>query len=68
MKLHDVVQLTEDIPELHLKTGDKGTIVYVYGPNDFEVEFSQVIDSTTNQPVNHGCTWVSGSKLELANS
>ena len=39
-KLLDCVTLLEDLPEFELQTGDIGTIVEVYSPNDFEVEFS----------------------------
>lgn len=40
-KLLDVVALTEDIPELHLRRGQVGTIVEVFEDGEaFEVEFS----------------------------
>ena len=43
-KLLDVIALTEDIPEHHLRRGQVGTIVEVFeGGKAFEVEFS---DST----------------------
>ncbi len=36
----DKVVLTNDIKEVHLKEGDSGTIVHVYGKGDgYEVEF-----------------------------
>jgi hypothetical protein len=35
----DVVALTEDIPSEHLLRGQVGTVVHVYSPTDFEVEF-----------------------------
>ena len=40
MKLLDVVALLEDIPQLNLYRGQVGTIVEVYEPEVFEVEFS----------------------------
>ena len=40
MKLLDVVALLEDLPELNLYRGQVGTIVEVYEPGIFEVEFS----------------------------
>ena len=40
MKLLDVVALLEDLPQLKLYRGQVGTIVEVYEPNVFEVEFS----------------------------
>jgi|HubBroStandDraft_1064217.scaffolds.fasta_scaffold922995_2 hypothetical protein len=36
----DVVALTEDIPSEGLLRGQVGTIVHVYSPTDFEVEFA----------------------------
>jgi hypothetical protein len=39
-KLLDCVTLRYDLPEFDLKAGDVGTIVEVYSPNSFEVEFS----------------------------
>ena len=38
--LLDCVTLIEDLPEFDLKAGDIGTIVEVYSPTMFEVEFS----------------------------
>lgn len=39
-KLFDVIALTEDIPEHHLRRGQVGTIVEVFeGSEAFEVEF-----------------------------
>lgn len=36
----DVVALTRDLTEYHLKSGDTGTIVHVYGDGQsYEVEF-----------------------------
>ena len=40
MKLLDVVVLLEDLLELNLYRGQVGTIVEVYEPGIFEVEFS----------------------------
>lgn len=40
MKLLDVIALIEDLPELGLYRGQVGTIVEVYEPETFEVEFS----------------------------
>ena len=37
---HDVVALTEDLPSERLVRGQVGTVVHVYGPDDFEVEFA----------------------------
>jgi len=42
MKLLDVVALLEDIPNCHLHRGQVGTIVEVYEPQVFEVEFSDL--------------------------
>jgi hypothetical protein len=39
MKLLDVVALIQDLPTLSLCKGQVGTIVEVYEPNVFEVEF-----------------------------
>ena len=40
-KLLDVIALTEDIPEHHLRRGQVGTIVEVFeGGKAFEVDFS----------------------------
>jgi hypothetical protein len=39
MKLLDVVALTKDLPEQNLYKGQVGTIVEVYDPETFEVEF-----------------------------
>jgi uncharacterized protein DUF4926 len=35
----DVVALTEDIPAKNLLRGQVGTVVHVYSPGAFEVEF-----------------------------
>lgn len=38
--IHAQVALTEDIPEVGLVRGQIGTVVHVYEPGVFEVEFS----------------------------
>ncbi len=40
IKLLDVVAVTEDLPEVGLFRGQVGTVVEVYDPGEFEVEFS----------------------------
>ena len=35
----EVIALTRDIPEHDLRVGERGTIVMVYEPTAFEVEF-----------------------------
>lgn len=42
LKLLDVIALIEDLPELRLHRGQVGTIVEVYEPEVFEVEFSDL--------------------------
>ncbi len=42
MKLLDVVAILEDLPENKLYRGQVGTIVEVYDPGVFEVEFSDL--------------------------
>jgi hypothetical protein len=42
MKLLDLVALLEDVPNCQLYRGQVGTIVEVYEPNVFEVEFSDL--------------------------
>jgi Domain of unknown function (DUF4926) len=39
MKLLDIVALTQDLPDRQLYKGQVGTIVEVYAPEAFEVEF-----------------------------
>jgi Domain of unknown function (DUF4926) len=39
MKLLDIVALLQDLPELGLIRGQVGTIVEIYEPDVFEVEF-----------------------------
>jgi hypothetical protein len=36
---YDLVTLTKDIPELDLKKGEIGTVVMIFAPDVFEVEF-----------------------------
>jgi hypothetical protein len=40
IKHYDVVALTEDLPEEHLRRGQVGTVIEIYAPDAFEVEFS----------------------------
>ena len=40
MNMHDVVALLEDIPEKNLRRGEVGTIVEVWKPGVYEIEFS----------------------------
>ena len=40
IKLLDVVALTENLPDKNLFRGQVGTVVEVYSPDAFEVEFS----------------------------
>ena len=42
MKLLDVVILTKDLPKLSLRKGQVGTVVEVYSPTDYEVEFADL--------------------------
>ena len=42
IKLLDVVALTVDLPEDGLLRGQVGTVVEVYTPDAFEVEFSDI--------------------------
>ena len=35
----DTVVLAKDLPEAGLKAGDVGTVVHIYKPDTFEVEF-----------------------------
>jgi hypothetical protein len=46
LQLLDVVALTTDRPDLGLYRGQVGTIVEVYEPGVFEVEFSDVKGQT----------------------
>lgn len=46
MKLLDVVALTQDFPDLDLNKGQVGTIVEVYEPTVFEVEFVDLSGKT----------------------
>jgi hypothetical protein len=42
VKLLDVVVLIKDMPELNLHKGQVGTVVEVYEPDEFEVEFADL--------------------------
>ncbi|MDD4890934.1 MAG: DUF4926 domain-containing protein [Phycisphaerae bacterium] len=42
----DVVALTVDLPEEHLRRGDLGTVVLVHGENGYEVEFVTLTGET----------------------
>jgi Domain of unknown function (DUF4926) len=42
LKLLDVVALVENLPDLGLYRGQVGTIVEVYEPEVFEIEFSDL--------------------------
>jgi Domain of unknown function (DUF4926) len=42
MKLLDTVALLDDLPELGLHRGQVGTIVEVYEPRAFEIEFVDI--------------------------
>ena len=46
LQLLDVVALIENLPELGLYRGQVGTIVEVYEPGVFEVEFSDMQGQT----------------------
>ena len=46
MNLFDSVALVKDIPELQLYKGQVGTIVEVYEPNAFEIEFCDLNGQT----------------------
>ena len=46
MKLFDTVALIEDMPTLKLYRGQVGTIVEVYEPDVFEVEFCDLKGQT----------------------
>lgn len=42
MKTLEVVALTADVPEKHLRRGQVGTIVEIHAPGVVEVEFSDL--------------------------
>jgi hypothetical protein len=46
MKTLDVVALTTDVPEKHLRRGQVGTIVEILAPDVVEVEFSDLDGNT----------------------
>jgi Domain of unknown function (DUF4926) len=58
-KIHelDVVALTVDLPEANLVRGQVGTVVFVYTPDAFEVEF---VDDDGHT---YGLTTLTGSQL-----
>ncbi len=53
----DVVALTVDLPQLKLIRGQVGTVVFVYAPDAFEVEFVDDDGRT------YGLTTLNGSQL-----
>jgi hypothetical protein len=53
----DVVALTVDLPELKLVRGQVGTVVFVYPPDAFEVEF---VDDSGHT---YGLATLNGSQL-----
>lgn len=46
LKLHDVVALLDPIPEQGLRRGQLGTIIDVYEPGVYEVEFADTQGQT----------------------
>lgn len=46
MKLYDVVALLEDLPELHLRRGQVGTLVETWEQDVYEVEFADTHGTT----------------------
>ena len=46
LKFHDVVALMEDRPEEGLRRGQIGTVIDVYEPGVFEVEFADTQGQT----------------------
>jgi hypothetical protein len=46
MKLLDVVALTENLPDFNFHKGQVGTIIEVYEPDVFEVEFVDIQGKT----------------------
>jgi hypothetical protein len=40
LRFHAIVALTEDLPERRLLRGQVGTVVELFGPGVYEVEFS----------------------------
>lgn len=56
LKEHERAVLTVDLPEHHLKAGDVGTVVYIYGDHKaYELEFftlnGQTLDVITVEAV-----------------
>ena len=46
-ELHECVALQRDLPDRHLKAGDLGAVVHVYGEDAYEVEFVNASGGTT---------------------
>jgi len=46
MKTLEVVALTKDVPEKHLRRGQVGTVVEILAPNVVEVEFADLEGNT----------------------
>lgn len=46
MKTLEVVALTNDVPEKHLRRGQVGTVVEILAPNVVEVEFADLDGNT----------------------
>ncbi|BAC91935.1 DUF4926 domain-containing protein [Gloeobacter violaceus] len=51
IQLLDVVRLRVDLPVEHLAAGTKGTVVEVFSPDDFLVEFADGDGRTLAMPV-----------------
>ncbi len=48
IKEHDIVVLTEDVPEEGLTAGDVGTVVHIHNQGEgYEVEFMTLAGQTT---------------------
>lgn len=69
MPMLDVVQLTEDVPDLGLSAGQTGTIVEVFTLEDFLVEFSDARGQTLSLPVLHAAqlkvVWSAATQASL---
>jgi len=46
IKEHDIVVLTEDVPEEGLTAGDVGTVVHIHNGEGYEVEFMTLTGQT----------------------
>lgn len=53
MQIHDVVALTEDVPEHDLRRGQVGTIIEQWEPDVFEIEFADTDGVTYAQVALH---------------